>query len=193
METLEIVFWVTVIILMILAIMVPLILGTRKKAKKKTMKTDASLTKKVGAFVTGAPPINTKDEHMTTIDEESDFQVKFDPELKNEIYCYKTEFKCRVNFFSRKGTVAIYKIWQHVGGERRTRMKIMDGKTKKVIDGGWSETNVFSVKKNDMKGVFLVFRRNISPIEEYDVDHVGVKIETSEGTIIKDFKIRWIR
>lgn len=121
------------------------------------------------------------------------FQIYFDPELKGELFSdSEDELKCRVNFFSKKGTVAITKIWQHKGGESSfTRMKILDGDTKKKIDGGWGKSNVFTVKVNELKGIFLIFYREKSIFEPNDIDHVGVEIKTSEGNIKREFNIRW--
>ncbi len=121
------------------------------------------------------------------------FQIYFDPELKGELFPdSEDELKCRVNFFSKKGTVAITKIWQHKGGESSfTRMKILDGETKKKIDGGWGKPNVFTVKENELKGIFLIFYREKSIFEPNDLDPVGVEIKTSEGNIRREFNIRW--
>lgn len=120
------------------------------------------------------------------------FQVNFDPDLEGELFPDSdSKIKCRVNFFSQKGTIAIYKIWQHHGGNGPTKMKILDGDTKKEIDGGWSEVNLFTVKKDELKGIFLIFYREETLFPPNDVDTVGVKIETSEGDYIRKFDIRW--
>ena len=121
------------------------------------------------------------------------FQIHFDPELKGELFPDSNSIiKCRVNFFSKKGTVVIYKIYQHKGGESlsNTRMRIID-ESGKEIDGGWSKTNVTTVNENVPKGIFLIFYREKTIIEPNEVDKVGVKIETSEGDFERVFNIRW--
>lgn len=121
------------------------------------------------------------------------FQIHFDPELKGELFPDSNSIvKCRVNFFSKKGTVVIYKIYQHKGGESlsNTRMKIKD-ESGEAIDGGWSKTNVMTVNENVPKGIFLIFYRKETLYEPANVDNVGVKIETSEGDYRREFDIRW--
>lgn len=193
METLEIIFWIIIIALMLVGIFVTIYFNKRKKKKIKGHKT-RNISEKITTAIMGNGPLQKIRNESIILDEaESGLQINFDPDLQNEVYCNDSEYKCRVNFFSKKGTVAVYKIWQHIGGEGLTKMKILDGDTKQVIDGGWSETSVFSLKENELRGIFLIFQRKEFTFASDNVDHVGVKIETSEGTVSREFHIKWAK